>query len=89
MFFDADIFGYQIPTQQGADILGDQLGSRIAMPDFFKGKPWSLKDFPPPDRQVFLSWLHNTTWPKVEEMLVKTIGYLRESGAKKFGDFLD
>jgi dienelactone hydrolase len=72
-------------TQQGADILATELGARIAMPDLFKGKPWDLTNFPPPDRNEFLSWLGKTQWPQVEPVLIKTIAYLRESGAKKFG----
>lgn len=72
-------------TQQGADILASQLGARVAMPDFFKGKPWELSKFPPPDREEFLAWLGKTQWPQVEPVILKTIGYLREDGAKKFG----
>jgi hypothetical protein len=49
-----EIFGIMNPTQQGADILASQLGARVAMPDFFKGKPWELNKFPPPDRDEFL-----------------------------------
>jgi len=55
------------------------------MPDFFKGKPWELSKFPPPDKDEFMSWLGSTTWKDVESILIKTIGYLREDGAKKFG----
>jgi hypothetical protein len=80
-----DIFGIMNPTQQGADILASQLGARVAMPDFFKGKPWELSKFPPPDRDEFLSWIGKTQWPQVEPVLLKTIGFLREDGAKKFG----
>lgn len=58
------------------------------MPDFFKGNTWPLKDFPPPDRQEFLAWLGKTQWAQVESILIKTIGFLKESGAKKFGDFI-
>ena len=82
---DLDIFGIQNPTQQGADILATQLGARVAMPDFFKGKPWELSKFPPPDRDEFLSWIGSTQWPQVEPILLKTIGFLREDGGKKFG----
>ena len=80
-----DIFGIQNPTQQGADMLAAQLGARVAMPDFFKGKPWETSKFPPPDRDEFLAWIGATQWPQVEPMLLKTIGFLREDGAKKFG----
>ena len=80
-----DIFGIQNPTQQGADILAAQLGARVAMPDFFKGKPWETSKFPPPNRDEFLAWIGATQWPQVEPILLKTIGFLREDGAKKFG----
>ena len=81
----SDIFGFMNNTQQGADILATQLGCRVAMPDFFKGKPWELSKFPPPDRDEFLAWIGKTQWPQVEPVLLKTIGFLREDGAKKFG----
>ena len=80
-----DIFGIMNPTQQGADILATQLGARVAMPDIFKGKPWELSRFPPPNRQEFLTWIGKFQWPQVEPILLKTIGFLKEEGAKKFG----
>jgi len=58
------------------------------MPDIFKGKPWELSKFPPPDKDEFMSWLGKTKWEDVEDVLIKTIGYLREDGAKKFGMFI-
>jgi hypothetical protein len=72
-------------TQQGADILANELGARIAMPDFFKGKPWELSNFPAPKREEFLEWIGKTQWPQVEPVLLQTIGFLREYGAEKFG----
>src|SRR2546421_742782 len=81
----SDIFGLMNNTQQGADILATQLGCRVAMPDFFNGKPWELSKFPPPDRDEFLAWIGKTQWPQVEPVLLKTMGFLREDGAKKFG----
>jgi hypothetical protein len=80
-----DIFGIMNPTQQGADILATELGARVAMPDVFKGKPWELSKFPPPDRQEFLTWIGKTQWPQVEPILLKTIDFLKKDGAKKFG----
>jgi hypothetical protein len=81
----ADIFGIQKPTQQGADILATTLGCRLVMPDFFRGKPWELSKFPPPDKDEFLKWIGATQWPQVEPDLLKVIGHLREEGSKKFG----
>ena len=35
-------------TQQGADILADNLNAQILMPDFFEpGEPWPVDQFPP------------------------------------------
>jgi hypothetical protein len=82
---DVDIFGLQNPTEQGADILAQQLGARVVMPDFFKGKPWDVSKFPPPDKGEFMKWISQQNWEKIEPILLKTIGYLREDGAKKFG----
>jgi hypothetical protein len=62
------------------------------MPDIFRGKPWELSKFPPPDKDEFMAWIGSQQWPQVEAVLLKTIGFLREDGAKKFGiaslDFL-
>jgi hypothetical protein len=80
-----DIFGIQVPTQQGADILAHQLGARLAIPDLFKGKPWELSKFPPPDRDEFLAWIGKYQWPAIESDLLKTIGLLRQDGAKHIG----
>lgn len=82
---DQDIFGFMNPTQQGADILASQLNCCIAMPDIFRGKPWELSRFPPPDRDEFLAWIGATQWPQVEPILAKTIDYLKGQGAKKCG----
>jgi len=80
-----DIFGFMNNTLQGADILANILGARVAMPDFFKGKPWELSKFPPPDGKEFMGWLGQYQWPYVEPILLKTIALLRQDGAKKFG----
>ncbi|KAI0735540.1 Alpha/Beta hydrolase protein [Earliella scabrosa] len=43
-----DIFGFKPQTQQGADILADNLNAQILMPDFFEpGEPWPVDQFPP------------------------------------------
>ena len=55
------------------------------MVDWFKGKPWELSKFPPKDRSEFLEWLSHYQWPDLEPNFLKTIGYLREYGAKKIG----
>jgi hypothetical protein len=73
------------PTQQGADILAENVGCQIVMPDFFLGKPWDVKDFPPSDGKAFGAFLGATTYETVEKMLLQTIDYLKSSGVKKFG----
>jgi hypothetical protein len=55
------------------------------MPDFFKGKPWETSNYPPPNREEFLSWIGQFQWEQIEPILLKTIGFLREDGARKFG----
>jgi hypothetical protein len=55
------------------------------MPDLFKGKPWELNKFPPPDRDEFLGWIGKYQWPALEPDLLKTIALLREDGAKHIG----
>ncbi|CAL1696172.1 unnamed protein product [Somion occarium] len=43
-----DIFGFKPQTQQGADIIADQLKVKVLMPDFFEdGEPWPAEHFPP------------------------------------------
>ena len=43
-----DIFGFFPQTEQGADILSAALsGTKVLMPDFLKGKPWPVDQFPP------------------------------------------
>lgn len=42
-----DIFGYHPNTKQFADKLNSGGVFRVVMPDFFRGKPFSLENFPP------------------------------------------
>ncbi|KAI0757364.1 dienelactone hydrolase family-domain-containing protein [Daedaleopsis nitida] len=43
-----DIFGFKPQTQQGADILAQNLNVQILMPDFFEPEgPWPVDKFPP------------------------------------------
>lgn len=32
-------------------------GFAVAFPDVFRGAPWPLSKFPPPDRQELLDWI--------------------------------
>lgn len=41
-------FRFKPQTQQGADIIADQLKVKVFMPDFFEdGEPWPVEGFPP------------------------------------------
>lgn len=55
-----DIFGFKPQTQQGADILADNLKAQVLMPDFFEGdEPWPLDRFPPKtdeDKKKLQEW---------------------------------
>ncbi|KAI0076229.1 hypothetical protein K474DRAFT_1691426 [Panus rudis PR-1116 ss-1] len=43
-----DIFGFKPQTQQGADIIADNLKVQVLMPDFFEnGEAWPVDKFPP------------------------------------------
>ena len=55
------------------------------MPDLFKGKPWELSNFPPPDRDEFMGWLGKHKWPRLEPIILQTIAHLRENGAEHIG----
>jgi dienelactone hydrolase len=35
-------------------------GFFVVMPDFYRGKPWPLKNFPPKDRKEFDKWFDDT-----------------------------
>lgn len=53
-------FRYKPQTQQGADILADELKAQVLMPDFFDGdEPWPLDKFPPKtdeDKKKLQEW---------------------------------
>ncbi|EMR09674.1 hypothetical protein PNEG_01863 [Pneumocystis murina B123] len=52
-----DIFGYWPQTKQCIDLLSSGLDARIIMPDFFKGNPFLIENFPPdtPEKKKELS----------------------------------
>ncbi|KAI9292212.1 alpha/beta-hydrolase [Neoconidiobolus thromboides FSU 785] len=50
-----DIFGFHNNTLQFVDLLS-QAGYRVIVPDFFRGKPWSLDNFPPKNYQELKQW---------------------------------
>jgi len=64
-----DIFGFHPVTKQVCDKLGEA-GWRVVMPDFFRGKPFPLENFPPKDRQLIMDF-------------VSTIGVLGQGGSSR------
>lgn len=42
-----DIFGFHENTKQVADILAAEGGYRIVMPDYFRGTPFDVNNWPP------------------------------------------
>ncbi|CAM9246966.1 unnamed protein product [Choristocarpus tenellus] len=58
------------------------------MPDLFRGEPWSLVNFPPPDKEVFSAWINSAgNWEtKIRESLATVMDHMRNSmGAAVFG----
>eukprot|EP00010_Vexillifera_abyssalis_P003288 CAMPEP_0201552526 /NCGR_PEP_ID=MMETSP0173_2-20130828/16770_1 /ASSEMBLY_ACC=CAM_ASM_000268 /TAXON_ID=218659 /ORGANISM="Vexillifera sp., Strain DIVA3 564/2" /LENGTH=238 /DNA_ID=CAMNT_0047963027 /DNA_START=109 /DNA_END=825 /DNA_ORIENTATION=- len=52
-----DIFGMHASTQQFCDLLSKETCSLVVMPDFFRGKPWRLEDYPPKADQDLMGWI--------------------------------
>lgn len=53
-----DIFGFAYPQVfQVADRLAAAVGATVAVPDTFRGQPWSLEKFPPQPEDDFMGWL--------------------------------
>ncbi len=58
----------------------------MAFPDVFRGKPWPMEKFPPPDRQELMDWIGGYTFDdKVKPDLAAALEVLRGKGARKFG----
>lgn len=84
-----DIFAWN-KTNENVFRVCDFLASKgyyVCMPDVYRGKPWSLDNFPPPDKAEFGEWWK--TVADVEDTRVDleeiVLPYLRENGAKNFG----
>ena len=61
-------------------------GFWVAFPDVFRGKPWPMEKFPPPDRQELMDWIGGYTFDdKVKPDLAAALEVLRGKGARKFG----
>lgn len=67
LFAVYDIFGFHNNTYQVCDLLSKQ-GYHVILPDFFRGKSWSLSNFPPKDFSEFKDWAFvKHSWSKISE----------------------
>jgi len=82
-----DIFGYHPNTKQFADQLSSCGMFRVAMPDFFRGKPFSLENFPPKDPSEIMNFVSTTgSWDNVvKKDLLNIIEHYKKEGATSFG----
>jgi len=62
-------------------------GHFVVMPDFYKGKPWPIEQFPPPNKEAFNTW-----WTTVADvptcgkaMKDVIIPWMQEQGVKSIG----
>jgi len=83
-----DIFGFHPVSKQFCDKLSAS-GFRVVMPDFFRGKPFPIENFPPKDVSEIMNFVGTTgSW---ENVLKKDISVVLEHykalGANKFGTF--
>lgn len=85
-----DIFGLQAYPQvkQVADRLSAEAGAVVAVPDVFRGAPWSMDRLPPkaPVSEL-LDWVKGPMayQPNVRDGLDKTLAALRARGRSSFG----
>ncbi|PSS37124.1 hypothetical protein PHLCEN_2v997 [Hermanssonia centrifuga] len=82
-----DIFGFKPQTQQGADILAEDLKAQVVMPDFFEGdEPWPVDNFPPTtdeDKKKFQAWFGGFANPANHvPKLINVAKTLKEEGAE-------
>lgn len=75
-------------TQQGADILAEQLSAQVVMPDFFEGdKPWPVDRFPPStdeDKKKFQEWFGGFANPANHVPRVIQVGEALKSEGAEF-----
>jgi dienelactone hydrolase len=82
-----DIFGIHPNTQQGADLLAQECGYLIAMPDFFRGKGWKTDNIPAKEgRAVMQAYIQSIgSWEIVRADLLAVVKYSRERGKRRIG----
>ncbi|KAG5188506.1 Alpha/Beta hydrolase protein [Tribonema minus] len=81
-----DIFGLSPQAKQVCDKLADA-GFSVAMPDFARGQPWLLENFPPKDQGEFMAWVGKHDFDAVIRPDMERVqAHMRETmGAKVFG----
>ncbi|GBF94598.1 hypothetical protein Rsub_06713 [Raphidocelis subcapitata] len=82
-----DIFGYSDFPQikQVSDRLAAATGFTVAVPDVFRGKPWSMSKFPPKPEDNLLGWISaEGAYDKVSKDLYAAVEALNARGCRKF-----
>ncbi|KAF6772493.1 hypothetical protein AHF37_08471 [Paragonimus kellicotti] len=84
-----DIFGFNIvQTRRFADVLAEKTRMRVLMPDFFRGQPWLLENFPPKDRSHFINWVEQAgSWDIISQDLKRAHEYLLTNGLDATASF--
>ncbi|KAI0733977.1 hypothetical protein C8Q72DRAFT_505666 [Fomitopsis betulina] len=87
-----DIFGFKPQTQQGADILAEQLNAHVLMPDFFEpAGAWPQDKFPPKtdeEKARLQQFFGGTANPQNGATKLLKVGQaLKQDGAKFVGAF--
>jgi len=82
-----DIFGFHNNTKQFCDRLAS-VGYRVILPDFFRGEPWPLDQFPIQDMSVLSAWMgKQSEWSHVGPIFEAATAFLKADGAIKIGAF--
>ncbi|KAF7723846.1 hypothetical protein EC973_001571 [Apophysomyces ossiformis] len=78
-----DIMGLHNNTKQFCDVLAGQ-GYKVVMPDFFRGKPWDIKNIG--DRKAVVAWLSRVgTIDKVAPEIAGVREWLKGQGVTSAG----
>ncbi|CBJ30749.1 conserved unknown protein [Ectocarpus siliculosus] len=82
-----DIFGFSPQLKQVCDMFA-AAGFNVAMPDFCKGNPWPLENFPPKDRSELGAWFGTTgKWEtSIRPTFIPAVAHMKEHrGAEVVG----
>lgn len=73
-----------LPMQVADKLAG--AGFLVGFPDPFRGKPWPMDKFPPPNRDELMDWIHGFSYDgHVKPDIDATVAALRAKGATSFG----